>query len=679
MDRPARHARPFAFTSGFFLAVSPLPLAVTRWVHGGIHPENRPVFIPCLVTAALLLATALLLPYRPRWGRLAFTLGLAGLLYLGAPYLVHDPGATLSALLAGSAATAHIWNLGDPLLRRYLRRSWLSEGRVRGAALGSLTAWFAALHVRAGHPGWELTALGASFLLTGVVGLAWAWEVRRELRRRAAAVSLAFVAGCGLYLVAGGGTWEGVSAGTLMAVAYLFALPGSRISRMSWEAWWEPFVGHPARLLVGTFASLCVLGTLLLALPWSTRAPGSLGMVDSAFTAVSAVCVTGLIVRDTPREFSWLGQAWILLLIQLGGLGIMTFSAAGFRLLGRRMSLRYEGAVASLLGAQDRGAVFQSARRILAITVACEGAGTLLLTVAFLAHGDSVPMAIWRGLFTAVSAFCNAGFALQTDSLIGYASNPVVLHVVALLIVAGGLSPSAVVLLPRLVSRERGSIPSQTWLVLVSTGILLGLGFLLILALEWTGLLGGMSFFARLDNAWFQSVTLRTAGFNSVDLAAARPGTIAVMMLWMFIGGSPGGTAGGIKTTTAAVLVLTVFAAVRGDWRVLIRGRRVPERSLLKAGVVATLAVAVLGLTVVTLLVTQDMPASLAAFEAVSAFGTVGLSLGGTALLDGVGKIIIMGCMFAGRVGALMLFLFLGGRRGETQYVDRPEQEIDIG
>ena len=439
--------------------------------------------------------------------------------------------------------------------------------------------------------------------------------------------------------------WPVASAGAVYAVAAVLALP--RVSRFEVEplGWWEPLLGHPERLLVGTFLGLSALGAVLLALPVSAAGERGAGLLDAAFTAVSAVCVTGLIVLDTPVAFSFAGQVVILALIQVGGLGIMTFSTAVLRVMGRRVSLRHEGAAASLISVRDRGQLVDSTRRILRLTLVSESLGAALLLPCFLLQGDAPLQAVWRAVFTSVSAFCNAGFALQSDNLVGYQTNPLVLHVVALLIITGGLSPVAVYAVPSLLRRRARPVPVQARLGLVAAGVLLAGGFLLLAVFEWNNALAHLSWADRLHNAWFQSVTLRTAGFNSLDFAVLQPASLTLAMAWMFIGGGPGGTAGGIKTTTMAVLVLSAFQIVKGSPRVGVFGRHLGEGTRHRAAAVVMLAsVTVIG-AVVALQLTQALPGIEILFEVISALGTVGLSIGATARLDEIGKVIVMVCV----------------------------------
>jgi trk system potassium uptake protein TrkH len=415
----------------------------------------------------------------------------------------------------------------------------------------------------------------------------------------------------------------------------------------------------PARFLVASFAILCAAGGLALSLPiMSTAAP--LRGIDALFTATSAACVTGLGVVDTGTAFSGLGQGVILVLIQVGGLGIMTFASAAAVFAGRRLSLRQESVTADLLGADARQDLRGALRNVLVVTFVSEFVGAVLLTVSFMARGDTFFRAAWRGVFTSISAFCNAGFALQADSLVGYSTAPDVLAVVAALIVVGGLGPAVVVLGPGWWAGRVRSV--HVGLVLASTALLLVVPGVLFLAWEWNASLASYGVFHKVTNAAFQSVTLRTAGFNSVDLTATTAPTWTLMLFCMFVGGSPGSTAGGIKTTTLAVLALAAGAAIRGRESAIAFGRRIAHRTVYEAMAITGAGFGSALLAVFALQMTQDIPYRELLFEVVSALGTVGLTLGGTAALDDVGKVVIMACMFAGRVGPVTLFALLATR-----------------
>ena len=329
--------------------------------------------------------------------------------------------------------------------------------------------------------------------------------------------------------------WERILPWIVILPALALCFSVIKLGRYFFEgSWFDPFIVSPARILVTTFLMLCLLGSILLSLPWCNPFGGGISLIDSIFTAVSAVCVTGLIVLDTPVDFSFWGQLVILILIQLGGLGIMTFSTAALAAMGQRLSLRQEGIAASLLAGEDRSNLYSSLWRVLRVTFLAEGVGFVVLTSLFLTTGDSLFQGIWRGLFTSISAFCNAGFALQSNSMVPYQHNALILHVVSLLIILGGLSPLVIVSIPQWF---RGKfVPLQVKLCVVASVILLGVGAVVISGLEWNRSLDGLPWNEKLNNAWFQSATTRTAGFNSVEFESMRPATLTVVMTLMFIG-----------------------------------------------------------------------------------------------------------------------------------------------
>lgn len=426
---------------------------------------------------------------------------------------------------------------------------------------------------------------------------------------------------------------------------------------------WEIFLNHPARLLVVTFLGLCAMGTLLLLLPVAAE-NRAVGFVDAAFTAVSAVCVTGLIVLDTPNDFTGYGQFFILILIQLGGLGIMGLTTVGLHAMGRRISLTHERVLASMADTNHKDLV-QSLVTILKFTFAAEGVGAILLTIMFYAAGDTGSQAVWRGIFTAVSAFCNAGFALQSDSLMSWQASPAVLHVVALLIISGGMAPATTLVIPKWLAGRQVPIPAR--IALIASGALLVLGTVFILAFEWGGLLAGLSFLDKIQNAWFQSATLRTAGFNSLDIPGIANPTFLLMIAFMFIGGSPGGTAGGVKTTTVGILAMTFFANITNREEVILQNRRITAATISRAVTIVGSGLLLWFGVVLMLEVTQpQIPIRDLIFEATSALGTVGLSTGATGLLDEVGKIIIIIAMFCGRIGPVTLFMLLNDTQASS-------------
>lgn len=611
---------------------------------------------------------ALALGRSRRTARLLVTAGIVAPAAAASFALVASPALAFVVGMGGGAAIGAVWLApftdGSPPV-----------DRVDGAAVAmrwssyvTVVGWIAIRTAGLAETGPGLALAACPFAIQLLLSAEWivrAWRRHRVRSRLLAAIAVG-AAALSVMLV----RRPEVALNVLAAVplsAVLLA-PGA-------GGWLAGVVEQPARLLVVTFLLLSLAGTVLLALPEAAAEDTSIGALDAAFTAVSAVCVTGLVVVDTPTAFSRFGEATILLLIQVGGLGIMTFYTAALAALGRRLSIRHESAIAGALSIEDRGRLFAAVGRVLRVTFATEGIGALVLFAAFLAHHDAGDAA-WRAVFTSVSAFCNAGFALQSDSLIPYASDPVVIHTVAVLIIVGGLSPAVVAAIPAMVRRRRVSL--QAKLILTTTAVLLVLGFVAFAAFEWTNTLGGMPTVDRLGNAWFQSVTLRTAGFNSVDVAATRPATQTMMIAMMFIGGSPGGTAGGAKTTTVAVLVLAVVSALRRHPSATAFHRRLRPEAVYQAAAVVTLGLLSAVVALISLQLTQRLPLDSAVFEVVSALGTVGLSLGATAELDAVGKVLIMACMFAGRVGPLTLFLFLTehGTRPTPRY---PAEDVDVG
>jgi len=622
------------------------------------------------IVSALTLAGSLLVRLRPLVGRSLITAGVAA-----------GTGLTGTVMIA-SPAGAFVTFLGLAVLLAMLWTSQVEEGiearvvEVRASAIGALGAWFAAAALGLAK-GWGGMAFAVVALLTPLVMGAGLLRRREALRLRPWATILVMAAVVAVASALAAVTWRipGVSI-TCLAVVPVAALalvrrPEAASSR---DEWWEVLLGRPAHLLGMTFLATCLVGGILLSLPvCAARQP--IALVDAFFTATSAVCVTGLVVLDTPLDFTAAGEAAILGLIQVGGLGIMTFSTAAIVMLGQRMSLKHEEAVGEIVGGKGRAELTAALARMLAMTFGAELCGALVLFACFAADGDGAGAAAWRALFTSVSAFCNAGFGLQSDNLVTYQRHTIVLHTVSLLIILGGLGPAVVAALPTAIRRRR--LPLVPRIVIVTTAVLVAVPALLLLPLEWGGTLRDLTPWQAFSNAWLQSVTCRTAGFNSVDIAAYHPASITLTEILMFIGGSPGGTAGGIKTTTAVILLLAIAAMLRGRPQVVVGGWRLPHITVYKASAVATLYMLAVLAGFLALQLTQDIDATSALFEVISALGTVGLSIGATLRLDEAGKIIIMICMFAGRVGPLTLALMLGSGRGGKWA--EPEQEVPIG
>ena len=620
-----------------------------------------------LASGLLCSAAAFFVPTHPRWARrLAILSVLAGLAICG-PRLIASPALAL-AVLIGVFAIAIGFVRQTQVGRICLWHILADSSFARGAAIGAVTTLIVAglsrrpQGILAGFVAASLSVLATLF-----------WAVRggrRDLLHRATVACLALVAAAGAYWLLP----HSVASLSVLAAGLIVVALSVRNTSNSEPPLLQLIAEHPARLTVSTFAVLCTIGTVLLALPTSA-ARAAVSLIDSAFTAVSAVCVTGLVVVDTPTTFSFSGQVWLVLLIQLGGLGIMALYTTAFGLLGHRLSLRHEQAVASVQSIESSERIFRSLAALVGATLAFEAAGALLLFIRFVEH-EPVGAAAWRAVFHAISAFCNAGFALQSDNLMGYARDPVVLHTIAALIVLGGLSPATIGSLPSFIRGKRILLHARV--ALTTTLVLLAVGFVCFLAFEWNGTLSGFGWAGKLNNAWLQSVSPRTAGFNSIDFAKISTPTRLLMMGLMFVGGCPGGTAGGIKTTTLALLLLAVSAALRGRTHVVAFGCRVPMATIGKATAIVTVGLGSVLAATLALLLTQALKFDEALFEAISALATVGLSLGATSRLDEVGKIIIMVSMFAGRVGPLTLLLILSERE-QVDVRTLPEQDVQVG
>ncbi|MFV8754931.1 TrkH family potassium uptake protein [Nannocystaceae bacterium ST9] len=439
----------------------------------------------------------------------------------------------------------------------------------------------------------------------------------------------------------------------------------------------QQFVLRPALLVLATFAAIAGVGALALSFP-AAATSSPITPIDALFTSMSATCVTGLAVVDTPTAYTPFGETIILILIQVGGLGMMVLSTFATVILGGRLTLRGEQALGQVLELSSPGTAYRLVRFIVVATLAIEAIGALLLTVAFMAHDVPLPDAIWRGVFHSVSAFCNAGFALQTDSIVMFQSDPFALAVHALLITFGGLGFVVLSWLwMRAIRRERSRPPVQVRVVLwLSAALVIG-GALLYALLEWRASLAGLSSFDKLSNALFQSVSTRTAGFNSVDLTSMQPATILLTIGLMFVGASPGGTGGGIKVTTLAVLTAAIPDIVGTRGGATLFGRSIAPVILQRAATITVVAAMTASLALFLLLISEDAPFEVLAFEVVSALGTVGLSLGLTGSLSATGKLVIIATMFIGRVGPLTLALALGRRSPPA--IAYPETRIMVG
>ncbi len=441
----------------------------------------------------------------------------------------------------------------------------------------------------------------------------------------------------------------------------------------------------PLRLLVASFLALIACGTALLLLPASTPPEAPIGAVDAVFTATSATCVTGLVVRDTGTAFTPFGQVVILLLIQAGGLGVMTFSLLVFALFRSAVPLVHRSIFEQTLGGSAGERLRRLVRLVFVFTFATEAAGAAVLFLRFSSEMDA-GRAAWAAVFHAVSAFCNAGFGLWPDSLTAYRADPLVNGTVMVLIVLGGLG--FVVVHDLLEARGRPHWMSvQTKLALTVSGVLIGVGALLFWGLEAPRLLYEMPLSEQVLTSLFQSVTARTAGFNTVDIGALAPGTLFLMVLLMLIGGSPGSCAGGIKTTTLGVLVLAAGSRLRGRLNVNAFHRTLTPTTVRNAlsivmggGLVVIVGLFALLLTEAPRQTVVNEQAAFLSylFETVSALGTVGLSTGVTPYLNPLSRLLVVVLMFVGRLGPLTVASALVRERPLDDW-RHPEEDVMVG
>ena len=443
---------------------------------------------------------------------------------------------------------------------------------------------------------------------------------------------------------------------------------------------------EPTQIMVIGFALIILIGAILLNMPISTQNGDNIGFLDALFTSTSAVCVTGLIAVDTATYWSFFGQLVIITLIQIGGLGFMTVTTLFALIIKKRINLRERLLIQESLNQIDLSGLVKLTRYILLTTFIIEGCGAILLSTVFIPQ-FGLYKGVWYSIFHAISAFCNAGFDLMGvisgpfSSLTYYVNNFTITITISLLIILGGIGYP--VILDVIKNRKLSKLNLHSKVVLFTTAILILFGMIFILGLEFNNpqTLGKLGFGGKILASLFQSVTLRTAGFNTIDLGLMKESSIFLMMILMFIGASPASTGGGVKTTTVATLVLTVKSFILEKQDIEVCERRIGESTVKKS-----LGIFLLGITVVvmgTLIISitdPDFNILDVGFEVVSAIATVGLSIGGSPNLSVLGKIFIMLFMFMGRVGSLTIFMALASRGVKNNSpIKYPEGKIIVG
>ena len=415
---------------------------------------------------------------------------------------------------------------------------------------------------------------------------------------------------------------------------------------------------NPPRVLALGFASLIIIGSLLLNLPMATANNVSIGWINALFTSASAVCVTGLVVVNTAEFFSTFGQVIIIILIQIGGLGFMTMATFGALIVGKKISLKERLVIKEQLSSETLTGLVKLTKYVIIVTFGIEAIGALLLATRFIPiYG--LGQGIWFSIFHAISAYCNAGFDILGNSIVPYVNDITINLTICALIIMGGLGFTVYLDVYR--NKKFSKLQLHSKLVIWITLILVFGGMIIFLLIEYNNpnTLGGSSFLQKLLPSFFQSVVTRTAGFNSLNIGMIKDTSAFLFIILMFIGGSPGSTAGGIKTTTFDAIALTTLSIIKGDKDVVAFKKRIPENVVNRSLAIVTVALTLIIIVSFVLTVTEEVAFLEVLFETTSAFATVGLTRGITSDLSDIGKILITLTMYAGRVGPLtMAFAF---------------------
>lgn len=444
---------------------------------------------------------------------------------------------------------------------------------------------------------------------------------------------------------------------------------------------------QPTQMMVLGFALIILIGAFLLNLPISSRSGESIGFINSLFTSTSAVCVTGLVVVDTATNWTLFGQIVIITLIQIGGLGFMTIATLFALIAKKRINLKERLLIQESLNQFDLSGLVKLTRHVLMITFFIEGFGALLLATEFIPE-LGLAKGTWYSIFHSISAFCNAGFDLMGTvtgpftSLTSYVNNFTVSATISLLIILGGIGFPVILDVIKVQKFKKLAIHSK--IVIITTAIITFLSMLVILAVEFNNpnTMQGLSVGKKILASLFQSVTARTAGFNTIDLTLMHQAGIFVIIILMFIGASPASTGGGIKTSTVATVALYVKSSVLNREDVEVYGRRLDSVIVKKSMGIFFIAIATVSLgTLIISIIEPNFTLVDATFEVVSALTTAGLSIGGSPNLSTLGKIIIMLYMFIGRVGSLTIVMALTAKaaRCKNKSIRYPEGKILVG
>lgn len=434
-----------------------------------------------------------------------------------------------------------------------------------------------------------------------------------------------------------------------------------------------------SRKLILGFMGAILIGTLFLMMPFSSSGEENISFLTALFTITSAVCVTGLSVIDVGKELSTAGQIILLIFIQLGGLGIMTFSSFILLLIGKKITYEERELLKEERNLENNGGILWFLKKIILTVVIIEGTGALFLALRF-AQDMEIKKAVYYGIFHSVSAFCNAGFSLFSTNLEKYAGSFVVTMTTAYLIIIGGIGFTVIDSILFATRKKVKRFDLTLKVAILVSMILVILGTVLFLILEYNnrGTIGEMSFLKKILASFFQSVTTRTAGFNSVPFGNLTEGSVFLFCILMFIGASPGSTGGGIKTTTFGVIIFYVISVVKKRESVVIFNRRIGWEVLNRAIVVLVLSLLYVGIITLVIVSIEDFTLEQTIFEVISAFATTGLSLGITADLGTISRILIICTMFLGRLGPMTFALALGGSN-KVEKIQFPKENILVG
>lgn len=434
-----------------------------------------------------------------------------------------------------------------------------------------------------------------------------------------------------------------------------------------------------SRKLILGFMGVIFIGTFLLMLPISSSSGKSLSFLTSLFTITSAVCVTGLSVIDVGSDLSFVGQVILLIFIELGGLGVMTFSSFILMLIGKKISYEERELLKEERNLENSGAVILFLKKVILTVIIIESIGSFVLAIRF-SYDMPVEKAIYYGIFHSISAFCNAGFSLFSDNLVGYFNSFSIIFTVAILIILGGIGFTVIDSFILYVRKKIKRFDLTSKLGILISFIMIILGTILFFILEYKNnyTIGNMSLYEKMLSSFFQSVTTRTAGYNSVDLRNIKEGTIFLFYIFMFIGASPGGTGGGIKTTTFGVLIFYVISVVRKKENVNMFNRRIGWEVLNRVVVILVLSIFYVVFITLIIVSIEDFTLEETLFEVISAYGTTGLSLGITGDMGVISKLLIILTMFLGRLGPMTFALALGGTN-KIEKIKYPKENILVG